>query len=297
MKKLIIIGLLFCLQSYAAEPVADPAKPANAADGGAGAIPAVPEVKPEPVAAPRWRFRKDLTISTGRTLSLNDNPAYSGSYSLALAATDVKKSITYSANFAYSQEYTYPRDDGTNGDFERPSVKVSKSLKLAKDYGWKILDTFSYGLSASFPLGAESKRQTFRGSLSPSVAAAKSLGKFSVSQSLSYSRRFYEYDIRLNGVVNSPNSISSSTGLGFDLSEKWSIETSFVYSYGVSYQNVGRSTNSITFSTSYKASDLISLSTGVTTDRGTLEPDGVTNKIRFFDSEKAQGFFDITFSF
>lgn len=238
-------------------------------------------------------FSGQFLVETARTADESQPASYSGSYLGVLSAVHRKTGLTSTLRASYSQEYSYDRDDGTNGGVENPSLAVAKAWRAGKSFESTLIDSVSLSLSGSAGLSKESRRRTLLGTAGVSATISKRLDRFNVRESVGYTRSFFNYDIRDNGVVNSPNTFRSITSVYCDVNDRLSIGGEFTFGYAVSFQGVGRTTELSVFSADYAFTDTISGSLGVSTERGTLEPDGTSNRVRFFAPEAAQYFVDL----
>lgn len=234
-----------------------------------------------------------LLLETARTADESQPASYSGSYLGVLSAVHRKSGLTSTLRVSYSQEYSYDRDDGTNGGVENPSLSVAKAWRAGKSFDSTLIDSVSLAVTGSAGLSKESRRRTLMGTTGVSTTVSKRLERFNVRQGFGYTRSFFNYDIRDNGVVNSPDTVRSISSIYYDVNDRLSIGGEFTFGYAVSFQGVGRTTELSAFSADYAFTDTISGSLGVSTERGTLEPDGTSNRVRFFAPEAAQYFVDL----
>lgn len=241
-------------------------------------------------------FTGQLLFETTRSANEAEPISYGGSYQLTGSAIHKKSAVNATARVGYTRAYSYERDDGSVGSFDNPGLSLAKSFRNGKDYEFSALDAVSVSLSGSIGANDESRRRTFLWSNGVSVTGAKTLGNWSLRQGFGYTHSFYEYDIRDNGVVNSPHTLRSTTMAFYSLNDQISFGASFLYGYSISFQGVGRATTMAQFSADYAFTNKISASLGVASDRGTLEPDGQTNRIRFYAPEAATYFFDLIVS-
>ncbi len=248
----------------------------------------------EDKATPRtYIFNGQLVLETARTADEAEAASYSGWYMATASATHKKLGMTATARLGYSQEYSYRRDDGTNGSFDNPSLSVAKSFLNGRDYENSWIDSVSVSASGSVGANNESARRTLLWTNGLTVTGAKNLGRFNLRQAFGYTHSFFEYDIRDNGVVNSPSSFRTLTTLYYDINDRLSVGASFTYAYAISFQNVGRGTQFTSATLDYMITPKISASIGVASERSTIEPDGQSDRIRFYAPESAQYFADL----
>ncbi|MEK7354968.1 MAG: hypothetical protein AAB250_00865, partial [Bdellovibrionota bacterium] len=161
--------------------------------------------------APKMKPSAKLIIETTRTLQEDEPASYSGSYDLNLALINFMPNWSASTRIVYSREYSYEKDDGTDGGFENPAFGVARKWKIENG-----IDGLTWRLSGSLPGNREAERRTFLGSLGTNVSMTKAIRRFDLSQTVGYTRGFYEYDIRADGTVNSPDSFKSTTELALN---------------------------------------------------------------------------------
>lgn len=239
----------------------------------------------------------NLLVETTRTLRQEgEADSYGGWYRLTLGTTHRPTQITASTVWGYSREYSYERDDGTDGSFDNPVFALSRSFKAGTDFSSTAIDSVSLGIRGSLPANREARQQTLLGTFGPSVAVSKKISRVSLNQEFGYSRRFYEYDIRDDGTVNSPDSFRSTSGVELAVTDAFSLASSLAYTYAISFQGVGRASSLFATSVNYAVMEKASLSVGFGTEKGTLEADGQTNRIKFFDPDSSQAFVDFVIS-
>jgi hypothetical protein len=231
-----------------------------------------------------------------RTADESIDTSYSAWYQITGSATYKRLGITTSARLGYTQEYTYASDDGSVGSVVNPSVTVSKSFLNGRDYNFAWFDSASISVSGLIGANRESERRSLLWTNGLTITGSKSLGRFFLRQSFGYSRSFFEYEIRDNGVVNSPSTLRSNSLVYYSLTDKLSLGGSFTYAYSVSYQDVGRVVTMAAASVDYVITNKISASLGVSSERSVLEPDGQSSRIRLYAPETAQYFADLIIS-
>ena len=158
---------------------------------------------------------------------------------------------------------------------------------------WKYLDAISVSVGGGLPGNRESERKAFQGSIGPTVSFLSTVRRFQIKQAFGYTRAFYEYDIRNDGTVNSPDQYKSTTEIGLSVTEKFSLGVSVALAHAVNFQGTGKTTESSAISADYAFSQNVQTSLGVGTERGTMLPDGQSNRVRVFDPEVATAFFDL----
>ena len=253
-----------------------------------------------PAKSPTRRFKPSmaLVIETTRNLQEDDAVSYAGSYDLTLGLANIYKGWGVVAHEVYAREYSYQNDDGADGAFANPDFAIGKTLKsgegLASD---SFLKAFGFGFSGSLPGSREAQKRTFRGSTGVYVKAEKSIRRLDLAQKFSYSRLYYEYDIRDDGTVNSPDSFKSSTGLSYNVTDKLALSLSLVLGYAINFQGTSTGSQISQLSIDYAFTDAIGTSLGVASEKGTQTPDGQGNRIDLYAPEVAQAFFDLSLTF
>lgn len=237
-----------------------------------------------------------VLIETASQLNDADETVYSGLYRLALTAKHNPSNLSGLLRFDYERQYTHQNDEGTDGTFANPLFGVTRTF-AKEELGNSYLDTLTLAMLGSVPGNRESVKRHFQYSAGLMLTATKALGKFSLLQTLQYTRRQYEFDIADDGAVNSPNSYRSVSEVSYNLTEKLALTASVLYDYAVSFQGVGRATELSSLSVDYTFTDKVSTSLGVATQRGTLEADGETNRVLIYDPRVASAFFDLVLKF
>jgi hypothetical protein len=240
-------------------------------------------------------YTAKLIVQTAGSLDPSEPTSYSGWYSVGLGATHKPSKVSANLRLGYSREYSYQRDDGTDGAFDNPTGTIAKRYVNGEDFNSSLIDSVSIGLTGALPGNREAQKQTFRGSLGPSLMIGKAVGRLNLSQVLAYTRRFYEFDIRDDGAVNSPDALRATSSLSVDVNDKASFSVSVGLTYLRSFQGIARTTESSALAVDYVLSKAVSLSAGFATDRGTLETDGQTNTVKVFDPNRAQAFVELAF--
>ncbi len=253
---------------------------------------------PEPTAKP-FGWTSKMTMETSQTLSADESISYGGWYQVATGYTDQNTGLTGGLSVGWFQEYSKVKDNGKNGDLDNPVLTLSKSWAEGTDFKSSIFDSVSVGLAAVAGASYESSaHRTYLGGIGPSVSVSKTIrGKLHLGQALGYARGFYNYDIRNDGTVNSPDVFKSKSDISYDLSDKLALSVSIALSHALSFQHVGKSTSISSASVDYSPTRVLGLSLGVTTQRGTISDDGASNRIALYDANVAQAFLDLVLSF
>lgn len=244
---------------------------------------------------PRFTPRGRLLVETTGTVSSEEARSFGGWYQLAFGVADSQTNMAVGVLAGYSREYSYQRDDNSDGDFDNPIISLNKKWKNGVHFKSAFFDQITLGLSGAVGVSREARRRTFMGSVGPTFAVAKEISKLSIGMGVGYNRGFYEYDIRDDGTVNSPDQFLLTPSLSYAITDKLSASASMLYTYGISFQGVGRANELSALSVYYAFSKKFTVSAGVATQRGTLEADGYTNTIKIFDPNVAQAFLDLNF--
>lgn len=240
-----------------------------------------------------FAYSGQFIFETARTADEVQPTSYTGWYLLTASATHKRTALTGTLKLGYAQEYTYVRDDGTNGAVENPIAAIAKSFINGRDFQSALLDSVSLSVSGSIGANRESARRHFLWSNGVLLTGAKVLGSFNLRQSVGYTHSFFEYDIRNDGTVNSPDSMKSITSLYYDVNPRLSIGGAFTYQVARSFQGVTRGSQQAQATADYMITEKIAASIGIASDRTTLEPDGQSDRIRFYAPEAAQYFVDL----
>lgn len=215
-----------------------------------------------------------------------------GQYSASFGMSFPQYQLSTIANFGWQQEYSYARDDGRDGDWSDPSVAIIKTVSLKNS----VIDSIAFSGRGTAAMNKESKLASYRGTLGGSVSLQKRFNRFYLSQSFGYSRSFFEYDIRDDGVVNSPDNYSTSTSASYSIGSKWLVGAMFRYSYAVSFQKVGKGRELFNIFLAHRFTKNFAVTGGLMTSRGTLLPDGQTNQLRFIDPNSTYAYLNLGLS-
>lgn len=237
-----------------------------------------------------------VLLSTARTANEAEPIAYSGAYQLTASALHKASVLNGTVKLAYSREYTKNMDDDKPGDIVNPQFSLSKTFLDKTDFDGLWVDSLALSLLGVAGLSRESKRRHHVGSGGFGVTAGKRLGRFNLRQGVSYSYGVYEYDIRGNGVVNSPHVYRSLSSVYVSLTDALTFAVDLSYAYAVSFQGVGKVTQIANLGLEYAFNDRVAISVGAETERGTLEPDGQSNRVRLFAPEAAHYTVDVAVS-
>lgn len=246
---------------------------------------------PQPI-----KYGGQLVFETTRTADEAQPASYSGWYLFTGSATHKKTATTATARVGYTREYSYQRDDGTDGSFDNPTLSLAKSYRQGPDFSSDLIDSFSISTAAAIGANKESARRTFLWSNGLTATVSKNLGRFNLREALSYTHAFFEYDIRADGTVNSPDSVRTLTMVYYDISDRLSVGGTFIYSYAVSFQGVGRGAQIGQVTLDYSFNDKVAASIGIASERSTIEPDGQSDRIRLYAPEAAQYFVDLIYT-
>ena len=261
---------------------------ARADGGGLGSSMATTVALP---AASAFTYIAEVDWTTSRKLLDNetDKPGYSGAYDNTLIITHKDTGISFMAEVEYDQEYTYQRDDGSTGSFTNPFFQLSKVWKNKKDFLSPVFDTISVSIHGVLPGNELAYEKTFMGGVGPGMKIAKKIGRFSLSESVSYSRNFFEYETAVGdaGAVNSPDSYLSISNISYSISNKWTWCNLLIYGYKVPYYGNGTGVQDYQSTIGYKISSNYSLAIGIDTSRGT-SADDQQEQVRLYDENSTQ---------
>jgi hypothetical protein len=242
------------------------------------------------------RYGGQLVFETTRTADEAQPASYSGWYLFTGSATHKKTAITGTLRVGYTREYSYQRDDGTDGSFDNPTFSLAKSYRQGHDFDSDFIDSFSISAASAVGANKESARRSFLWSNGLTATVAKSLGRFNLREAVSYTHSFFEYDVRNDGTVNSPDSVRTLTMVYYDINDKLSVGGTFIYSYAVSFQGVGRGSQLGQATLDYSFNEKLAASIGIASERSTIEPDGQSDRIRLYAPEAAQYFVDLIYT-
>ena len=264
-----------------------------------GALPSanVSASLPEKDTSKRIVWSSSLIVDTSSELSREDNNSMSGEYLLKTGLTDQKTNVSLLLKAGYDREYTNEQKDGRDGDLVDPSISLTKTWKDGVDFRSPVFDSLFVGLSSVAGASRESARRTFVASVGPKFGMSKKFHRLNFGQVVGYSYKFYNYDIRDDGTVNSPNSFSSVTDLSYDITDSLAISAEMLLVHSINFQNTGVSSEESALSLDYTVSKAFGVSLGVATKRGTISDDGTSNGVKFIDDAVAQGFLDIILNF
>jgi hypothetical protein len=267
---------------------------ARADGGGLGGSMMTAVAKP---AVSDYVFGASIDWTTARRLLDNDTdkPGYSASYESLFTGTYKPWNVTLSAAMEYDQEYTYENDDGSPGVFANPSFALTKAWKNKTDFSSPVFDSIAISLRSSLPGNQKSYNQSFEGSIGPGFSVAKKIGRFSISERVTYSRSSFEYETSTTGKVNSPDSYGSKTVLEYAITDKWSLNSVLVYGYAINFLGDGTGTQDVSGNISYKIGEHYSIALGLDTERGTSAEDQ-QEQIRLYDENSTQVFVSLSAS-
>lgn len=234
-------------------------------------------------------------ISTSRSVNVEEPNDFAGTYRLSLKYKSKNWSASTELGYIlnYSKELEEPEyGTGQVGDFEDPKLGLTTKRDVLTE-GFSI----QYGLNATAPLSKLTTKRSFRGSLGPSLGYSYQNGRWLFNQTLGYRYAFYEYEIRDNGVTNSPHNLSLLNSITYDITEKLQAGVSFLFRHSISFQGVGRNQTLTTASLDWSPIEKVSIGTGVETLAGTLSPDGGLDRLYLYEPGLAQVFLDLSLNF
>lgn len=244
--------------------------------------------------------KKKSDLDVGASLVIGTNQAntkvgkqnYYGSYTLAPSISHAKTNTSLSANLTYDRQYKYELDDRTDGDWRIGLVTLSKKIPLTG-----IVDSITISPRVVIGMGNAAKRWSYQGGFGSSLTASKKLALVTVSQSVGYTYNFYEYDIRDDGTVNSPHRLDETTSVALNPNDWLELQASFGLTYLRSFQGVNRTFSTTAFGASVALAKNVSVGIGaINFLRNTLEPSGLGNKVKLWDSNDAIAFIELGLS-
>jgi hypothetical protein len=257
----------------------------------------IQQALPSAKAASPYKLGATVLIETASVQNDADRTAYSGVYRLDLSLAHEPSSISLLSRTEYERQYTYQNDDGTDGQLSNPLFGITKSFKKGKGLPSRsFFDKAAIGLRGSLPANRLAQKQTFQGAIGPMAAVAKSIGRVDLQQTLQYSRRAFEYEMGNDGAVNSPDVYRGVSEITYNFTDSFAFGVVVLYDYAVSFQGVGKSSYLSILSLDYKVLESLTASIGVSTQKGTLEADGQTNRVLLYDGSAASTFIDLVFT-
>lgn len=230
--------------------------------------------------------KKDLevgaafSIETSTGINSAEKKSYSGEYALVPSIKYNPLALSAFGKIAYGREYTSQKEDNTDGDLSSIALGIRKAIKL----GGGLVDSVHFGPNFVIPAGNEARRQTFNGAIGATLGATKVIGKLSLKQELGYAYRFYRFDIRDNGVINSPHSFSSSSSAGVEITKWFGLSAEFAAQQLINFQGTPAAFTSTAVEAAFTLSEKASLALGLATAlAGTLDDDGQSSRILLYD--------------
>ena len=216
-----------------------------------------------------------------------------GAYEFVPTFKNRKLDLSGSLRIWYAREYQYQREDGSNGGFENPLLTLNKIWGSADKPVSDWVDGVALAVVSSIGVGNESRRRTFQWSLGPSLTLVKKASSISTQLGIGYRRRFFEYETRANGVVNLPDALVTRIELGLALTEKLSVAAVLIYDYSISFQGVAHPSQTTDISAEYSFTKTFDVSAGLSTLRGTMNPDMKSESIRFVGDDATEFHIDL----
>ena len=226
-----------------------------------------------------WEPAAALNIETSTGINSAEKKSYSGEYTFIPSLKHNPSKLSAAAKIIYGREYTEQKDDNTDGDLSPISIALRKAVETKG-----LVDGIHFGPNFTIPAGNEARRQTLNGALGLMVGATKKIGILSLKQEVGYSYRFYRYDIRDDGTVNSPHSIASSSSAGLEFNKWFGLSAEFVAQQLINFQGTPTGNTSAAVEADFTVSKNASVALGLATSlAGTLSNDGQTRRILLYD--------------
>ena len=237
------------------------------------------KVAPKTEEKKTWVAAASLSVETSSGINSAEKKTYSGEYMLVPSLTHNPTKTSAAAKIVYGREYSQQKDDNTDGDLSSIAIALRKSVEVNG-----VIDGFHFGPNFTIPAGNEARRQTLNGAIGATVGATKKLGKFSLKQDFSYSYRFYRYDIRDNGVVNSPHAFSSASSGSYQLNDWFGLSGEFAVQQLINFQGTPTAFSSAAAGADFTVTKNAGISMGLATVlAGTLSDDGQRNRFVLYD--------------
>ncbi len=183
---------------------------------------------------------------------------------------------------AYTKPYSAETEELPEGAFDNPSATLSQEWVLD---GW--IDQLIVGVIGTVPANTPSRELTFEGSTGPLIRLGRELGRWKVAQAFVYQRRFFREEQPEDDVQNYSNAVKTLTELGYRVSDRFTITSSFSTVAASAAGARGSGTRAL-LSLDYRLSDPISTSFGVMTERGLTTSEGLSGEL-----QSSQAFFDL----
>lgn len=178
------------------------------------------------------------------------------------------------------------------GDFENFYYSIYRTLYRSKNKESRF--NLNSGFNGWLGFSRESRqRDLFRASIRPFLTLSFKKGAFFTNQTFRFGHRFYNQRMRADGQSLIPNEFTSITELKYYLTKKWSFDLTFLYNYGITFQNMGKSASIMGYYSSYRVEDDLLVSLGLETQDNNLMPDGVRRRVTVFDPGVTQLVFDL----
>ncbi len=194
--------------------------------------------------------------------------------------------------FGFHLPLTHESSSVQRGDLENFYYSIYRTLYSSENKESHF--NLNSGFSGWLGLSRESRqRDLFRASIRPFLRLSFKTGAFFTNQTLRFGHRFYNQRMRADGQSLIPNEFTSITELSYYLTKKWSFDLTFLYNYGITFQNVGKSASIMGYYTSYRVGDDLLVSLGLETQDDNLMSDGLRRRVTVFDPGVTQFVFDL----
>ena len=240
------------------------------------------------------KFGAALSIETDSTINNSEKKEYDGFYVLVPSVSQKSSGLSGNLKLVYSQKYTVQNEDNTDGDLSSPVIRLRKTIRLGESMK---AGNFYFGPNFTIPAGREARRQTLNGATGLVAGVNKTFGLVSLGQELSYTYRFYRYDIRDNGVVNSPHAFASTSSAAVQINSWFGISGEFAVQQLVNFQGTPVAFSSASLGADFTLSESASISTGLATVlAGTISDDGQRNRFLLYDPGVTAAFLTLSLS-
>ncbi len=189
---------------------------------------------------------------------------------------------------------THESSVAEKGDFENFYYSIYRTIYRSEDEISESYLNLNSGLSGWLGLSRESRRRDqFIASVRPFLTLSWKKGVLFISETLRFGHRFYSQRVRADGRSLIPNEFTSITELSYHLTDRWSLALTFLYNYGISFENIGQSASLIGYYTSYRIGEKLLISLGLETQDDNFMPDGIRRRVTVFDPGITQLVFDL----
>lgn len=163
-------------------------------------------------------FEGSLCVGGYRAPRQEEGASAGRYYSIGTKFTHKPSQLSFETGVTYIQDF-YPLDSSVSNDsFGNPSFSVKKSWDEDRSNRPQFFNSVSIGLASTLPGNSSARDRTFQRSIAAFVNMNKKIMSVSWSQSLSYSRGFFENET----LENSANVFKIAQDLRYQITEKFS---------------------------------------------------------------------------